>query len=124
MPGYGVDGGGFDRDGKEKPQGDKGPGKAISYAFKYACLKLFCLETGEDADNDATVEFHPSKCLDFDSITSLVAVSQRKKLDEYITISAEATGRHIEDMKREAVKNKDAFVNAFANWLKKNKEKA
>lgn len=32
--------------------GDKGPGKAMSYAFKYAMLKALCLETGEDPDFD------------------------------------------------------------------------
>ncbi len=39
--GYGID-----------PQ-DKGPGKAISYAFKYAMLKVFCLETGDDPERDS-----------------------------------------------------------------------
>ena len=39
--GYGVD-----------PQ-DKGPGKAISYAVKYALLKALGLETGDDADHDS-----------------------------------------------------------------------
>lgn len=38
--GYGVD-----------PQ-DKGPGKAMSYAVKYALLKALGLETGDDADHD------------------------------------------------------------------------
>lgn len=38
--GYGVD-----------PQ-DKGPGKAMSYAFKYGLLKAFCLETGDDPEKD------------------------------------------------------------------------
>lgn len=38
--GYGID------------SGDKGPGKAVSYAFKYAILKLFVLETGDDPDED------------------------------------------------------------------------
>jgi len=38
--GYGID------------NGDKGPGKAISYAVKYALLKCFSLETGDDPDND------------------------------------------------------------------------
>ncbi len=38
--GYGID-----------PQ-DKGPGKAISYAVKYALLKAMGLETGDDADQD------------------------------------------------------------------------
>lgn len=39
--GYGID-----------PQ-DKGPGKAVSYAFKYAMLKTFCLETGDDPEMDS-----------------------------------------------------------------------
>jgi hypothetical protein len=38
--GYGID------------QQDKGPGKAISYAVKYALLKTFGLETGDDPDED------------------------------------------------------------------------
>lgn len=38
--GYGID-----------PQ-DKGPGKAFSYAKKYAFLQLFCLETGDDPERD------------------------------------------------------------------------
>lgn len=40
--GYGID------------EGDKGPGKAVSYAVKYALLKALGLETGEDADNEVT----------------------------------------------------------------------
>jgi hypothetical protein len=31
---------------------DKGAGKAVSYAFKYALLKNFMLETGDDPDED------------------------------------------------------------------------
>jgi hypothetical protein len=42
--GYGID------------QGDKGPGKAISYAVKYALLKGFGLETGDDPDFDQEVK--------------------------------------------------------------------
>lgn len=38
---------------------DKGPGKAISYAVKYALLKTFCLETGDDPENDL-VEHKPA----------------------------------------------------------------
>lgn len=32
---------------------DKGPGKAMSYAVKYALLKALGLETGDDADNES-----------------------------------------------------------------------
>ena len=42
--GYGID------------EQDKGPGKAISYAVKYANLKAFFLETGDDPDLDQNVE--------------------------------------------------------------------
>ena len=44
--GYGVDG------------QDKGPGKAISYAVKYALLKAMGLETGDDPDADADTPPH------------------------------------------------------------------
>ena len=45
--GYGID------------QQDKGPGKAISYAVKYALLKVLGLETGDDPDLDQDTEFKP-----------------------------------------------------------------
>ena len=45
--GYGVD-----------PQ-DKGPGKAMSYAVKYALLKALGLETGDDPDTD-NVDYTPA----------------------------------------------------------------
>jgi len=38
---------------------DKGIGKAVSYAVKYAMLKAFCLETGDDPERDMT-DFKPS----------------------------------------------------------------
>ncbi len=38
--GYGID------------HADKGPGKGISYAFKYAMLKVLLLETGDDPERD------------------------------------------------------------------------
>lgn len=47
--GYGIDG------------QDKGPGKAVSYAVKYALLKTFGLETGDDPDNDQNVTHEPAK---------------------------------------------------------------
>ena len=37
--------------------GDKAPGKAISYATKYAVLKLFSIETGED--DESRLEMKP-----------------------------------------------------------------
>lgn len=37
---------------------DKGPGKAASYAIKYALLKVFCLPTGDDPERDS-IEHQP-----------------------------------------------------------------
>jgi hypothetical protein len=37
---------------------DKGPGKAMSYAVKYALLKALGLETGDDADHDSVEHSH------------------------------------------------------------------
>lgn len=48
--GYGID------------PSDKGPGKAVSYAVKYALLKTFCLETGDDPERDNIP--HVPECLD------------------------------------------------------------
>lgn len=46
--GYGID------------QQDKGIGKAQSYAVKYALLKLFGLETGDDIEKD-NIDYQPQK---------------------------------------------------------------
>lgn len=42
-------------------QGDKAPGKAISYATKYAILKLFSIESGEDEEDRPEVKAAKSK---------------------------------------------------------------
>lgn len=38
-------------EGHAMDNADKAPGKALSYAFKYALLKMFLLETGEDEES-------------------------------------------------------------------------
>lgn len=40
---------------------DKGPGKAISYAVKYALLKALGLETGDDPDTEQNVVHKPAQ---------------------------------------------------------------
>lgn len=64
---------------------DKGPGKAVSYAFKYALLKAFCLETGDDPEKDQ-IE-HKPKIGDNLTVTPTAGVveklsaAQREKVD-------------------------------------------
>jgi len=62
---------------------DKAPGKALSYAKKYALLKLFEIETGED-DESRTEKTG----FDLDSHISLI--ESAKNLDELKVLYAEA----------------------------------
>lgn len=106
--GYGVD------------SGDKGPGKAVSYGFKYAILKAFALETGDDPDNDAKAVYEPKKCLDFDSVYA--QVDDVKELNEYIKEIAETSGLHAEEIKTKALERIEGFLKAFELY-RKNKVK-
>lgn len=112
FPGYGIDG------------ADKGPGKAVSYAYKYALLKQFNLETGEDPDFDANARHEPVKCLEFDSMIPVeMTDKERAKLAKFLSYSSVTLQKHVEDVKREAVARMDDFLKAFKNWdPKKEKE--
>lgn len=106
--GYGVD------------ASDKGPGKAISYAFKMASLKTFCLETGEDSDHDQKSVYEPKKCLEFDlAIPASFTEAEKKKLNKFLIESAEAQGKHIEEIKASALGKMDQFLEVFKKWNKK-----
>lgn len=68
--GYGID------------EQDKGPGKAMSYAVKYALLKTLGLETGDDPDMDQNSKFNdPSldHVRDFTSQLAEIATSEELK---------------------------------------------
>lgn len=59
---------------------DKGPGKAMSYAVKYALLKTLGLETGDDPDHDQQTE-HESAI--YGTLNHLIDMSTTKEmLDE------------------------------------------
>lgn len=62
-------------------QGDKAPGKAISYAMKYAILKLFNIETGEN--EESRVEAEP-KLITEAQLTHLKDLCKECELDEEI----------------------------------------
>lgn len=103
--GYGID------------AGDKGIGKAVSYAFKYACTKVFMLETGEDPDNDANARYEPAKCHEFDSVTPPDGDTVRFKI--FVDNCVEVAGIHPEDFKREAMTKLDSFLSAYMKWKPK-----
>ena len=103
--------------------GDKGPGKAISYAFKMACLKVFCLETGEDPDNEAEAFYEPPKCQEFDSIVPAdMSEKEKAKLVKFLAHSSQSLKKHVEDVKREALTRPEDFMKAFKNWKPKKED--
>lgn len=65
--GYGID-----------PQ-DKGPGKAVSYAVKYAFLKTFCLETGDDPERD-NIPHQPASLSDNEMADFKLAIREAEDL--------------------------------------------
>lgn len=109
--GYGIDG------------GDKGPGKAVSYAYKYALLKTFCLETGDDPDKDQNVVHESEKCLEFDSLIPLDFTQKDiNHMNKFMQERAKALKGNVEDIKREAVKRMPDFLAALKKWDPKKKE--
>ena len=108
--GYGID------------PGDKGPGKAFSYAFKYALLKGFSLATGEDPDRDAKSTHEPLKCVEFDLQLPTMTKKQRKQLEDFLQLCAEGRQVSIEDVKRAAIGDIDSFLGAFHKWQANIKE--
>lgn len=114
---YGVDGGGTSKDGRAIPVGDKGPGKAISYAYKYALLKVFNLETGEDPDNDAEAAYEPEKCLEFDHrVHDCINANKKESMQKFLEHTSASLGKHVEDVKRKALMHWDEFLKAFERW--------
>jgi hypothetical protein len=69
---------------------DKGPGKAMSYAVKYALLKTLGLETGDDPDEDQNVTFNNPVMASLETMMGLV-VDQRMLDDMAAEIKKHST---------------------------------
>lgn len=97
--------------------GDKGIGKAYSYAYKYALLKTFCLETGDDPDNDAKSTYEPLKCVEFDlKIAGDLDEECKKKLPAFLTYTSEQMNKHPEEVKAHALLNYEGFLKALRKF--------
>ena len=55
---------------------DKGPGKAMSYAVKYALLKTLGLETGDDPDMDQNVKFDDPNLIALQDFMDQIEISE------------------------------------------------
>lgn len=103
--GYGIDG------------ADKGIGKAISYAYKYALLKTFCLETGDDPDNSVSARYEPAKCVEFElMLPADLNEKDRQKLEKFLAYSSQVMGVHVEEVKKEAIKRMPDFIAKLRTW--------
>lgn len=84
--------------------GDKAPGKAISYATKYAILKLFNIETGEDEESRYQRE-------EFDVAPFLEKIAAAESLDalkgEYVTAYTAAQNAGDKEASRTIMAAKD-----------------
>lgn len=63
--------------------GDKAPGKAITYATKAAILKVFCLETGEN-DESRTASHEPYSEVQLEKFEELVAAGNPVQYLEFL----------------------------------------
>ena len=75
--------------------GDKAPGKALSYATKYAMLKVFSLETGEDEESRHQVE-------SFDYVPYIEKIKQAADMQTLQTIYTTAYSAAKESKSKEA----------------------
>lgn len=115
--GYGID-----------PQ-DKGIGKAISYAIKYALLKTFCLETGDDVERD-NIDYQPSKpAVDPEVLKKALADRKKEIMGLVGEENIEFLKDYVKDLKT-IYKNKKEedlflgmkasdFCNHFTKWVEK-----
>jgi hypothetical protein len=117
--GYGID------------AGDKGIGKAVSYAFKYALLKTFCLETGDDPDQDQNVKHEPEKPVPepekVDNTPSSEVImeflgtfgKEQGEFSEYLEEMSNIKKWTIAKTTLMAFKNQENARNGFKEWQKK-----
>lgn len=97
---------------------DKGPGKAQSYAHKYALLKALGLETGDDPDLDQQVEYSSEDIEKVDEFIKKIAAAVTT--DDLNALRDTYAEHLVEAMK---VKTGGAIVAmAKQKWAAKNKE--
>lgn len=95
--GYGVD------------SSDKGPGKAVSYAYKYALLKLFCLETGDDPDNDQQTQYEGPTAMNYNDFITVLS----KRTDGRFTFNL--LGDYLTKLEREKNVSREKIMEQALN---------
>lgn len=91
--------------------GDKAPGKAMSYATKYAMLKLFSLETGEDEESRYQHEA-------FDLLPHLEKLESCTSRDEMVPVYQNAKREAMAAGDKEAIKAIDSVAKKMGEKFK------
>lgn len=91
--------------------GDKAPGKAMSYATKYAMLKLFSLETGEDEESRYQHEA-------FDLLPHLEKLEACTSRDEMVPVYQNAKREAMAAGDKEAIKAIDSVAKKMGEKFK------
>ena len=100
---------------------DKGIGKAVSYAVKYALLKMFCLETGDDVEKDNIEHESPAKNPDEVKAQKqklVEAVGGKHKaiaVGKYFTIMSETYKKTVDELVMQYA-DINKFIDHFAEW--------
>jgi ERF superfamily len=99
---------------------DKGPGKAISYAVKYALLKTLGLETGDDPDLDQNAKHEPP--VPMQAANGTIGASKaanRQAYDRLVREIRNATGKAaLEKIYRDNITEIDALPPDFLDELR------
>lgn len=92
--------------------GDKAPGKAMSYATKYAILKLFNIETGEDEESRYQQE-------EYDFAAALTKAEESESIDLARAVITEAKTKAIAMKDKAALQAVDSVAKKLAEKFKK-----
>ena len=102
---------------------DKGIGKAISYAIKYCMLKMFCLETGDDVDNDSIAHKPAEKKPVFteeDFKKMIPASIDESVVEAFVMLKAKENNTTRDKVMASALRSKEMFVKALREYEEDN----
>jgi len=112
--------------------GDKASGKAMTYADKYALMKAYKIETGDDPDKEASPELKSVKSMEDKRNSVAISDGQLATLEKWATtperkanMLAELTAitkRNIVDFNELTLKEASGFIGAVIEKSKKKKE--
>jgi len=85
--------------GEAMDSGDKATNKAMSAAYKYACMQAFCIPTEGDNDADAQTHEVKGKSDPRGEIESRAVVDE-KQVDKYVNLFTDALNADVEEEKR------------------------